>query len=84
MKKKSHNCLNCTHFTKILKKGSYLVYRCDFWNLESYQMLPCSAVISSIGKRCEFFSEKSGNSNIEENSPKKTDSNTNDGIDVTI
>jgi len=86
--KKSNLCFNCEYFSKALKKGTYLVYRCSFWNLESYKILPCSAIISSIGKRCEFFVEKKfTNDDKDSNNDKNDDNESNingNGIDISI
>jgi len=85
--KKSNLCFNCEYFSKALKKGTYLIYICSFWNLESYQVLPCSAIISSIGKKCEFFVEKRIIDDQKEDDDKNDNNKSdigNNGIDISI
>jgi hypothetical protein len=73
-------CNFCEYLSKRPGAGSYFIYKCAYWGLMTQRVLPQSVVISSIGKRCPFFKERT--------TPNKKNDNKNgsghDGLDIVI
>jgi hypothetical protein len=69
------SCYLCIHLSKRPGKGNYFIYTCNHWGIICQNVLPQSVVISSIGKKCDFFIKKSLSKNIiktENKKPKDT------------
>jgi hypothetical protein len=64
------NCYQCIYLSKRPGAGNYFIFKCSYWGIMSQQVLPQSAVINSIGKRCEFFVKKKDSASSEKNKKK--------------
>lgn len=75
---KNTNCLNCEYLSKQAGARNYFIFKCSYWGLITQKVLPQTAVISSIGKRCPFFKQKKYKKNIKNLNDEKK----NNGFDI--
>lgn len=80
----STNCYHCEYLSKRAGAGNYFIYKCSYWGIVTQNVLPHTAVISSIGRRCPFFKPKKVKSNDIKNNNKKIndDNDLDSGFDI--
>ncbi len=77
----STNCLNCIYLYKRPGAGNYFIYKCNYWGLETKNIIPQSVIINSIGKKCPFYIKKEINKNKKkEDNPDKEKNDNDSGI----
>lgn len=81
----NRNCNNCEYLSKRAGVGPYFIYKCSYWGLVCERVLPQSVVMSSIGKPCPFFKEKTRRQHSTDDKD-KNDNNGNDDnkLDIII
>jgi hypothetical protein len=73
------NCNYCEYLSKRPGSGNYFIYKCSYWGIVSQQILPQTAILNSIGKKCPFFKVKN---KIKKDTEKNNKPDNNNNLDI--